>query len=184
MYLLPENTFAPVSCALVAVMLSCYQRHVVRYQSLPQNSKMGLLTRLFEITGHSYPSFSSIRHGGSTGNSLGKLEKKNMFKLQKSVTKVFFGCLVAAKKMIFRLILREKKIFFFRVFPKRCQSIRHDETKRMRGMSDLLSRKTLSGSPLLSFVSSLCLFCANLGDIIGFLNSTFVKVFSSLYCLS
>ena len=112
MYLLPENIFAPVSCALVAVMLSCYQRHVVRYQSLPQNSKMGLLTRLFEITGHSYPSFSSIRHGGSTGNSLGKLEKKNMFKLQKSVTKVFFGCLVAAKKMIFRLILREKNILF------------------------------------------------------------------------
>ena len=77
------------SCTLVAVMLSCYQRHVVRYQSLPQNSKMGLLTRLFEITGHSYPSFSSIRHGGSTGNSLGKLEKKICSNSKKVLLKYF-----------------------------------------------------------------------------------------------
>jgi len=119
---------------------------------------MGLLTRLFEVTGRSYPSFFSNRHGGSTCSSLGKLGKEKMAKLQKSVTKVFFGCFVTAKKMIFRLILREKNLFFFRVFPKRCQSIRHDDAKKMRGMSDLLSRKTLLGDPLLSFVSSVCLF--------------------------
>ena len=106
-----------------------------------------------------------------------------MFKPQKVAAKVFSGCFLTAKKMIFGLVLR-KKILFFEFFQKRYQSIRDDEAKKMRGMSDLLSRKTLSGSPILSFVSSLCLFWADLGDTIEFLNSTFVKVFSSLYCLS
>jgi len=64
------------SCDLVAVRLSFYQRHVLRYRFLPQNSKMGLLSRF------SYPSFFSIRQGGSIGTIFEKLRDRKLEKLR------------------------------------------------------------------------------------------------------
>ena len=60
-------------------MLGCYQRHVVRYHLL-KNLKICLLTKLFEITGHSYPSLFVIRHGESIGTSFGAIGDQNLQK--------------------------------------------------------------------------------------------------------
>src|SRR5690606_30051325 len=78
------------SCDLVAVRLSCYQRYVLRYRFLPENSKMVLMPRFFAITGHSYPSFFSIRQGRSIGTIFEKLRDK---KLKKSRPKYFLDVL-------------------------------------------------------------------------------------------
>src|SRR5690606_33444302 len=77
-----------------------------------QNSKMGLLTRFFEITGHSYPSFFSIRHDGSIGTSFGKNFGTKTKKLKKVVLKYFLDVLSQPRALLFGLILRDQKIFF------------------------------------------------------------------------
>jgi len=78
--------------------------------------KKGLLTRFFDITSHSYPSFSSIPYCRSTGNSFGKAWKKIFLSPGKSAKKSTFVYVQNIQKILLQQLGAWK--FFCRTFPK------------------------------------------------------------------
>jgi len=84
--------------------------------------------------------------------SVWKNSKKEYFFSLKISRKIIFLAATKHPKNTLVTLFWSLNIFFFQVFPNCYQSIRHDESRKMRGMSDPLSRKVLSGDPFLSFV--------------------------------